>query len=138
MVLFLVGSEDPPLEIHPKTFHPEESVDPTLTNFNNDNYSETDKTFLDEHVNSDNPNKTASNSDITINSMEQHLSDSITFFENLNVKSCDGITRLESLKDEFSLKATINMKRNLVLKIENLRMKSQAFAKIFNLHLIKI
>ena len=52
--------------------------------------------------------------------MEHHLSDSITSAENLNVKSCDCITRLESLKDEFNLKA-INIKRNLVLKIENLK-----------------
>ena len=35
-------------------------------------------------------------------------------------KSCDCITRLESLKDEFNLKA-INIKINLVLKIENLK-----------------
>ena len=108
-------AEDP-REIHPKTFHPEESVDTTLINSNNDNYSETDKSFIDEHINSDDPNKTASDSEITINSMEHHLSDSITSAENLNVKSCDCITRLESLKDEFNLKA-INIKRNLVLKI---------------------
>ena len=112
-------AEDP-REIHPKTFHPEESVDTTLINSNNDNYSETDKSFIDEHINSDDPNKTASDSEITINSMEHHLSDSITSVENLNVKSCDCITRLESLKDEFNLKA-INTKRNLVLKIENLK-----------------
>ena len=52
--------------------------------------------------------------------MEQQLSDSIPSVENLNVKRCDCITRLESLKDEFNLKA-INTKRNLVLKIENLK-----------------
>ena len=52
--------------------------------------------------------------------MEHHLSDSITSVENLNVKSCDFITRLESLKGKFNLKA-INIKRNLVLKIENLK-----------------
>ena len=52
--------------------------------------------------------------------MEHHLSDSITSAENLNDKSCDCIARLESLKDEFNLKA-INIKRNLVLKIENLK-----------------
>ena len=57
-------AEDP-LEIHPKIFIPEESVDTTLNNFNNDNYSETD-----EHINSDDQNKTTSNSEITINSME--------------------------------------------------------------------
>ena len=70
--------------------------------------------------------------------MEHHLSDSITFVENLNVKRCNCITRLKSLKDEFNLKA-INIKRNFVLKIENLHlMKSQAFEKVLNLHLIKI
>ena len=52
--------------------------------------------------------------------MEHHLSDSITSAENLNNKSCYCIARLESLKDEFNLKA-INIKRNLVLKIENLK-----------------
>ena len=107
------------LEIDPKTFYPEESVDTTLINSNNDNCSDTDKSFIDEHINSDDPNKTASDSEITINSMEHHLSDSITSVENLNVKSCDCIARLESLKDEFNLKA-INIKRNLVLKIESL------------------
>ena len=109
-----------PLEIHPKTFHPEESVDATLINSNNDNYSETDKSFIDEHINSDDPNKTASYRKITINSMEHHLSDSITSVENLNVKICDCIIMLESLKDEFNLKA-INIKRNSVLKSENLK-----------------
>ena len=112
-------AEDP-REIHPKTFHPEESVDTTLINSNNDSYSETNKSFIDEHINSDDQNKTASDSEITINSMEHHLSDSITSAENLNDKSCDCIARLESLKDEFNLKAT-NIKRNLVLKIENLK-----------------
>ena len=48
------------------------------------------------------------------------MSDSIISAENLNVKSCDCVTRLESLKDEFNLKA-INIKRNLVLQIENLK-----------------
>ena len=52
--------------------------------------------------------------------MEHHLSDSIPSVENLKVKRYDCITRLESLKDEFNLKA-INIKRNLVLKIENLK-----------------
>ena len=112
-------AEDP-REIHPKTFHPEESVDTTLINSNNDSYSETDKSFIDEHINSDDQNKTASDSEITINSMEHHLSDSITSAENLNDKSCDCIARLESLKDEFNLKA-INIKRNLVLETENLK-----------------
>ena len=76
-------AEDP-REIHPKTFHPEESVDTTLINSNNDNYSETDKSFIDEHINSDDQNKTASDSETTINSMEHHLSDSITSAESLN------------------------------------------------------
>ena len=98
-------TEDP-LEIHTKIFIPEASVDTTLN-------SETD-----EHINSDDPNKTASNSEITINSMEHHLSDTIPSVENLNVKRCD--CRLESLKDEFNLKA-INIRRNLVLIIENLK-----------------
>ena len=52
--------------------------------------------------------------------MMHHLSDSITSVENLNVKRCDCITRLESLKEEFNLKA-INIKKSLVLKIENLK-----------------
>ena len=62
-----------PLKIHPKIFHPEESVDVKLINSNNNNYSETDKSFIDEHINSDAPNKTASDSEITINSTEHHL-----------------------------------------------------------------
>ena len=57
-------------------------------------YSETDKSFINEHINSDDPNKTASDSEITINSMEHHLPDSITSVKNLNVKRCDCITRL--------------------------------------------
>ena len=51
--------------------------------------------------------------------MEHHLSDSIPSVENLNFKRYDCITRLESLKGKFHLNA-INIKRNLVLKIENL------------------
>ena len=114
-----------PLEVHQKTcngksYIPQESADTALINSNNDNYSETDKSFTEENINSDDPNKTASNSEITISSIEHRFSDSITSVENLNVKSCDCITRLESLKDEFNLKA-INIKRNLVLKIENLK-----------------
>ena len=112
-------AEDP-LQIHQKTFIPEESVDTKLINSNNDNSSETDKSFIDEYINSDDPNKNASDSEISIYSMEHHLSDSITFVENLNAKRCGCITRLESLKDEFNLKA-INIKRNLVLKIENFK-----------------
>ena len=85
-------------------------------NSSNDNCSET------EHINSDDPNKTACDSEITINSIEHHLSDSITSVENLNVKNCDYITSYESLKDEINLKA-INIKRNLILKIENLKIE---------------
>ena len=48
------------------------------------------------------------------------MSDSITSVENPNVKRCGGITRLESSKDEFNIKAN-NIKRNLILKIENLK-----------------
>ena len=66
------------------------------------------KSLTDEHVNSDDPNNTASGNEITINSIEHHLSDSITSVENLNAKSCDCIARLESLKDEVNLK-TINI-----------------------------
>ena len=117
-------AEDP-LKIHSKTcigksYIPEESVDTASINSNNDSYSTSDKGFTDEHINSDNPNKTASDSEITINSIEPHLSESITSVENLNVKTCDCITRLESLKDEFNLKV-VNIKKNLVLKIENLK-----------------
>ena len=78
------------------------------------------QSFTDERINSDDSNKTASDNEITKNCIEHHLSDSITSVENLNVKNCDCIMRLESLKDEFILKA-INIKRNLVLKIENLK-----------------
>ena len=78
-------AEDP-LEILPKTFHSEESVDTTLINSNNNNYSETDKSFIDERINSDDPDQaatddpdqTASDSEITINSIEHHFSNSIT------------------------------------------------------------
>ena len=52
--------------------------------------------------------------------MEHHLSESITSVKNLNFNRYDCITRLESLKDEFNPKA-INIKRNLVLKIKNLK-----------------
>ena len=105
----------------------EESVNPTSINskkenFINDNYGDiflSDKS-TDEHINSDDPNKTASDNEITINSIEHQLSDSITSVGNLDVKSCSSITRLESFKNEFNLKA-MNSKRNLVLKIENLK-----------------
>ena len=76
--------------------------------------------YITNCINSDDPNKTASDSEITVNNIENHLSDRITSAENLNIKSCDCIITLESLKDEFNLKA-INIKRNLVLKIENLK-----------------
>ena len=78
-------AEDP-LEIYSKTFIPEESVDTTLTSSNNVNYSETDKSFVNKHINSDDPNKTVCDSEITMNSMEHHLSDSITSVENLSVR----------------------------------------------------
>ena len=65
-------------------------------------------------INSDDPNKTASDSEITVNSIVHHFSDSITSVENWNIKSCDYIIRRESLKDEFNLKV-------LVLKVENLK-----------------
>ena len=101
-------------------------------NSNNDSYSATDKSFTDEHITSDNPNKTVSDSEITgehitsdspnktasdseftINSMEHHLPDSITSVENLNVKTCDCITKLGSLKDQFNLKV-VNIKKTWV------------------------
>ena len=90
-----------------------------LINPNDDNYSETDNSFTDEHINSDDPNKTksASDSENTINNMEQHLPASLCW-KSEQVKSCVFITRLESFKDEFILKA-IRIKRNLVLKIKN-------------------
>ena len=52
--------------------------------------------------------------------MEHHLPDSITSVENLIVRRCDCITRLESSKNEFNLKP-INIKINLVLKFESLK-----------------
>ena len=48
------------------------------------------------------------------------MSDRITSFGNLNVKSWNCITTLESLKDEFNLKA-FDIKRNLILRIETVK-----------------
>ena len=56
------------------------------------------------------------------------MSYSITSVENLSVKRCDCITRIESLKDEFNLKA-INIKRDLVLKIGNLKAEITSIQK---------
>ena len=129
-------AEDSP-KIHPKTFIPEESIDTTLINSSNENYRESEKRFIDEHTNSDDPNKTASNSEITINRMEHHFSDSITSVENLNVERCDCITRLKSLKDGFNLKG-INIKRNFVMKIENVKDEITSIQKDIEVHLMKI
>ena len=81
-------------------------------NCNYDNYGEIlfSERFTNEHINSDDPNKTASDDEISVNRIEHHLLDRITSTENLKVKSCDCITRLESLKDKFNLKA-INIKK---------------------------
>ena len=76
--------------------------------------------FTDEHFNSDDPNKTASDEGIAINSIGIHLSDSMTSLENLNDKSRDCKTKLDSWKGELNLKS-IDIKRNMVLKIENLK-----------------
>ena len=96
--------------------------------------------YITNCINSDDPNKTASDSEITVNSIENHLSDRITSAENLNIKSCDCIITLESLKDEFNLKA-INIKRNLVLKVENLKNEIASIRKeielAFDKNLIK-
>ena len=101
-----------------KIFIPDKSVVTILINYNIDNCSETDESFINELINSDDPNQTASDSEITISSMENHMSDdseisissmenhmsdNITSVENLNIKRCDCITRLESLKDGFNL-----------------------------------
>ena len=73
-------AEDP-LEIHPKdsndeSYFPGESINIASANSKNDNsknnnYSNilSDKRFTDEHVNSDDPNKIASDNKITINSI---------------------------------------------------------------------
>ena len=97
-----------PLEIrtqtcNDKSYIPEESVNTASINSKNENsdngsYREINKSFTNEHINSVDPNKTASNSNITINSIEHHLSDSITSLEHLNGESCDCIIRL-NLKD---------------------------------------
>ena len=73
---------------------------------NNDKYGNifSDKSFTDDHINSDDPNGTASDKGITINSIGHHFSDSITSAENLNDKSCDCKTKVDSWKDEFNLK----------------------------------
>ena len=64
-----------------------ESTNSKNKNSINDNYGNIlpDKGFNNEHINPDDPNKTASDNEITINSIEQHLPDSITSPENLNV-----------------------------------------------------
>ena len=41
--------------------------------------------FIDEPINSKDPDKTASDNEITINSVNHHLLDSITSVENLNL-----------------------------------------------------
>ena len=69
--------------------------------------------------------------------MEYHLPGSITSVENLKVKRCDCITRIESLKDEFNLKA-INIKRNLVLETENLKGEITCIRTDIEPNLIKI
>ena len=73
-------AEDP-LEIHPKDSNDEsyflgESVNIASDNSKNDNSNNnnfsnilSDKSFTDEHVNSDDPNKIASDNKITINSI---------------------------------------------------------------------
>ena len=73
-------AEDP-LEIHPKdsydeSYFPGESINIASANSKkdnskNNNYSNilSDKRFTDEHVNSDDPNKIASDNKITINSI---------------------------------------------------------------------
>ena len=70
-----------PLEIHPKdsndeSYFPGESINIASANSKKDNsknknYSNilSDKRFTDEHVNSDDPNKIASDNKITINSI---------------------------------------------------------------------
>ena len=73
---------------------------------NNDKYGNIfpDKSFTDDHINSDDPNGTVSDKGITINSIGHHLSDSITSVENLNNKSCNCNPKVDSWKDEFNLK----------------------------------
>ena len=70
-----------PLEIHPKdsndeSYFPGESINIASANSKNDNsknnnYSNilSDKRFTDDHVNSDDPNKIASDNKITTNSI---------------------------------------------------------------------
>ena len=141
-------AEDP-LKIYGKTcndksYISEESVDAASINSknencSNDNYGDilSNKSFTDEHINSDDPNKTASDNEITINDIEHYLSNRITAVENLNAKRCDCMTKLEYLRDEFNLKA-MSIKRNLVLKIENLKDEITSIRKDVNLNSIKI
>ena len=65
------------------------------------------------------------------------MSDSITSVGNLNVKNCDCIARYEFLKDEFNLTA-VNVKGNLVLKIENLKDEITSIRKDIELTFDKI
>ena len=59
----------------------------------NDNYGDilSDNSFTNQHTNSDDPNKTASANEISVNSAEHHLSDTITSVENLNIESCNNL-----------------------------------------------
>ena len=131
------------IEIHPKTCNDktyilEESVDTASIDYknensNNDNYGDNAFRNLVPFIQfkkrekhrwrSVNFSKVALDNKTTIHSLEHHLSGSIISIENLNVKSYDCITRGEPSKDEFNLKA-INIKINLVLKIENLKSDS--------------
>ena len=53
----------------------------------NDSYGNilSNQIFIDESINSKDPDKTASDNEITINSVTHHLLDSITSVENLNL-----------------------------------------------------
>ena len=90
------------LKIHPKScndnsYIPEKSVDTVSNNSKNQNFNygnydhiSSDKCFTDEHINSDDPNKTASENEITMNNIKHHLLDRIISVENMNVWSCSG------------------------------------------------